>query len=355
MEKFTVTPPSTNTKKSSDASPATLPEKKNSDAKTIAEIRKQLELARKEKKRLEQEILRGDKAHTDRIERLRSEEEQVTFATMAKAKQAAISSAAAKGSSQEECEAAGNKAAAAAKAQEVVAKQAARDAEDDGLWKPPLHCVPICGDVRTINFDKLRNVQLAARGKLFDVITMDPPWQLASANPTRGVALGYSQLGDSLIEQIPVQKLQTDGFLFMWVINAKYKMALGLLRSWGYEFVDELTWVKQTVNRRVAKSHGFYLQHAKETCFVGRKGKVPEGCGNIGSDVIWSLRRGQSQKPEEQYVDEKKKMQDKQCLRYLFLFTDIYMCVLTKYWTTSNYYHWECVCVMIKLFYDTAV
>lgn len=23
---------------------------------------------------------------------------------------------------------------------------------------------------------------------------MDPPWQLATANPTRGVALGYSQL-----------------------------------------------------------------------------------------------------------------------------------------------------------------
>ena len=23
---------------------------------------------------------------------------------------------------------------------------------------------------------------------------MDPPWQLATANPTRGVALGYSQV-----------------------------------------------------------------------------------------------------------------------------------------------------------------
>ncbi len=28
----------------------------------------------------------------------------------------------------------------------------------------------------------------------FDVIMMDPPWQLATANPTRGVALGYSQV-----------------------------------------------------------------------------------------------------------------------------------------------------------------
>ena len=27
--------------------------------------------------------------------------------------------------------------------------------------------------------------------------------------------------------------------------------------------VDEIAWVKLTVNRRMAKSHGYYLQHAK--------------------------------------------------------------------------------------------
>ncbi len=27
--------------------------------------------------------------------------------------------------------------------------------------------------------------------------------------------------------------------------------------------VDEIVWVKMTVNRRMAKSHGYYLQHAK--------------------------------------------------------------------------------------------
>ena len=28
--------------------------------------------------------------------------------------------------------------------------------------------------------------------------------------------------------------------------------------------VDEIAWIKMTVNRRMAKSHGYYLQHAKE-------------------------------------------------------------------------------------------
>ena len=65
---------------------------------------------------------------------------------------------------------------------------------------------------------------------------MDPPWQLATANPTRGVALGYSQLTDQDIVNLPVPKLQTNGFLFIWVINAKYKFTLDLFDKWGYRY-----------------------------------------------------------------------------------------------------------------------
>ena len=64
---------------------------------------------------------------------------------------------------------------------------------------------------------------------------MDPPWQLATANPTRGVALGYSQLTDQDIVNLPVPQLQTNGFLFVCVINAKYKFTLDLFDKWGYK------------------------------------------------------------------------------------------------------------------------
>lgn len=48
----------------------------------------------------------------------------------------------------------------------------------------PPHCVPIHANVTTYNWGQLYN------HTQFDVIMMDPPWQLATANPTRGVALG---------------------------------------------------------------------------------------------------------------------------------------------------------------------
>ena len=69
--------------------------------------------------------------------------------------------------------------------------------------------------------------------------------------------------------------------------HAKYKFCLDLFKKWGYTFIDEIVWVKTTVNRRLAKSHGFYLQHAKEGCLVAKKGKEPANlASNVGSDII---------------------------------------------------------------------
>ena len=79
-------------------------------------------------------------------------------------------------------------------------------------------------------------------------------------------------------------------------------MALEMFDKFGYKLVDEIAWVKQTVNGKIAKGHGYYLQHAKETCLVGVKGNPSERARlNIETDVIFSQRRGQSQKPEEIY------------------------------------------------------
>jgi len=168
---------------------------------------------------------------------------------------------------------------------------------DPREWMVPPQCIPVHANVVTYDWSKIYN------HTDFDVIMMDPPWQLATANPTRGVSLGYSQLTDLHIADLPLPKLQKNGFLFVWVINAKYQWCLEQFKKWGYEFVDEVVWVKVTNSRRMAKSHGFYLQHAKEVCLVGRRGNLPPGMADkaVGSDIIFAERRGQSQKPTEIY------------------------------------------------------
>jgi len=162
--------------------------------------------------------------------------------------------------------------------------------------------IPLSDNVKSFDFERLAAQQQKHGGRLFDVISCDPPWQLSSANPTRGVAIAYDTLTNPQILDIPFHKIQESGYLLIWVINAKYRFAMEMFEENGYTLVDEVAWVKQTVNGKIAKGHGFYLQHAKETCLIGAKGDISKkGIFNIKSDVIFSQRRGQSQKPEEIY------------------------------------------------------
>ena len=46
------------------------------------------------------------------------------------------------------------------------------------------------------------------------------------------------------------------------------------MEHWGYKLADEIVWVKKTVKGKIAKGHGFYLQHAKECCLVGVRVKI---------------------------------------------------------------------------------
>ena len=128
------------------------------------------------------------------------------------------------------------------------------------------------------------------------------------------MAIKYQMLDDETIAAIPLEAIQTDGLLFMWVINCKFTVAMRMISNWGYKWgrrrgvsgrlVGDIAWVKLRPKGFVAQGNGFYLQHAKETCFVAQKGKCSHIDSNrLGtiSDVILSKRKGQSQKPEEIY------------------------------------------------------
>ena len=51
---------------------------------------------------------------------------------------------------------------------------------DPSEWQVPPQCIPIHANVTTYDWSAL------VAATQFDVIMMDPPWQLATANPTRG-------------------------------------------------------------------------------------------------------------------------------------------------------------------------
>lgn len=131
---------------------------------------------------------------------------------------------------------------------------------DPQEWQVPPHCVPIHANVTTYPWSRLyQHTQ-------FDVIMMDPPWQLATSNPTRGVALGYSQLTDADIRALPIPQLQSNGLLFMWVINAKFRFTLELFEQWGYR------WVYWHSSHALIRSHALMRSKAQ---LHAHSGKIP--------------------------------------------------------------------------------
>ena len=136
----------------------------------------------------------------------------------------------------------------------------------------------------------------------FDVIVMDPPWPISVAATTRGVSLGYDIMEIDQIAAMPIDLVQSNGFLIMWVVASTLADGINMMKKWGYKIVNYGNWIKTSITGQTVPSNGYFLQHCKETYIVGKKGKVLDDF-NIKEfeDAILCPRGRQSHKPEKLY------------------------------------------------------
>lgn len=148
-------------------------------------------------------------------------------------------------------------------------------------------------DPQWINCD-VRNFDWSILGK-FGVIMTDPPWHIRQELP-------YGTMSDDEMRRMGIAQLQDDGVIFMWVTGRALELGRELLHKWGYKRVDELIWVKTNVLRRLIVSGrtGHWLNHSKEHCLVGYKGR-PAINRHVDCDVVMAEVRETSRKPDEMY------------------------------------------------------
>ncbi|KEJ82790.1 MT-A70 family protein [Oxytricha trifallax] len=148
-------------------------------------------------------------------------------------------------------------------------------------------------------WEELHRTQLARDGTLFRVVIMDAPQDRTC------LPLKYDTLTDKQIIEIPIELVQEEGFLFMWVTNSKPESALSFFKKHGYRWIETIVWVKLTKRGTVFKGQGKYIQHGCELCMVGVKGRY-ENVKQFGKfksslNVIVEEMREASQKPEALY------------------------------------------------------
>lgn len=131
---------------------------------------------------------------------------------------------------------------------------------------------------------------------LYDVIVIDPPWEIAGEYDPDGrrIASPYPTMS---LEQIKAVELPTSEncILWLWVTNLNMHDGFHLLEHWGFEFKNILTW---------AKSNGFgignWLRGQTEHCLLAIKGK-PVFEGQSSSTLLEAPRTSHSTKPDAFY------------------------------------------------------
>lgn len=141
----------------------------------------------------------------------------------------------------------------------------------------------------------LRYLDMSCLGK-FSVIMADPPWDIHMELP-------YGTMSDDEMRELGVPALQDDGLIFLWVTGRAMELGRECLKLWGYERVDEIIWVKTNQLQRIIRTGrtGHWLNHGKEHCLVGLKGKPKNLNRGLDCDVIVAEVRATSHKPDEIY------------------------------------------------------
>lgn len=124
----------------------------------------------------------------------------------------------------------------------------------------------------------------------FDVIYADPPWKYdfcLEADPKEYYATMDTQKICDL--QIPTAE---NAILFLWATNPKLEDALTVAKAWGFKYITNFVWVKQTLGP------GYYSMAQHELLLLCKRGDIPPPqAENRPASVVHADRENHSEKP----------------------------------------------------------
>ena len=135
------------------------------------------------------------------------------------------------------------------------------------------------------------NLREAVTGR-FPVVYADPPWRFDAGDGLPGVAgVHYPTMRTEEICVLPVmEKAATNAVLFLWTTNAHLPDAFHVMEAWGFRYVSNIAWVKNTMGV------GFYVRGKHELLLLGVRGSMlPKGAP---PSVVFADAEGHSVKPE---------------------------------------------------------
>jgi N6-adenosine-specific RNA methylase IME4 len=131
---------------------------------------------------------------------------------------------------------------------------------------------------------------------LFDVISIDPPWNYGTQFNASGrrVANPYPEMSQEELKNIEIPAAE-NCVMFLWTTHKFIWDAKELLDAWGFEYRSMLVWDKEKIGM------GDLIRMQCEFCIIGIKGKPVFKDNHSIRDIIKEPRREHSRKPEAFY------------------------------------------------------
>lgn len=145
---------------------------------------------------------------------------------------------------------------------------------------------------------ELAEKQLASPDQLFNVLSVDPPWQFKTYDPVTGMDRAadnhYPTQTTAWIEKLPIDNYAAkDCVLFLWATAPMLPDALAVMAAWGFVYKTHYVWVKDTIGT------GYWGRNKHELLLIGTRGKVPAPApGTQWPTVIEAAKGRHSEKPD---------------------------------------------------------
>lgn len=144
----------------------------------------------------------------------------------------------------------------------------------------------------------------------FSTILADPPWQFQNRTgkvaPEHHRLNRYATLTLAEIAALPVAKIVKEpAHLYLWVPNALLPDGLAVLAAWGFTYKSNVVWHKVRKDGGPdGRGVGFYFRNTTELILFGVRGSSARtlAAGRRQVNIIRSMKREHSRKPEEQYA-----------------------------------------------------
>lgn len=148
-------------------------------------------------------------------------------------------------------------------------------------------------------------VDIYHTNKKYKLIYADPPWYYRAWSNKKNKKCAEAHYNTMTVEElknIPVKKIsEKDSVLLLWVTFPCLEDGLKLIADWGFQYKTvAFVWVK---TNKVAKTlHwglGSYTRANVELCLLATKGKPLPRKSRSVHQVVFSLVREHSRKPDE--------------------------------------------------------